>query len=147
MEEREYSIDNTIVCNCKEIKVQEDDCDMALYHDILGYEKVDAAFEDSGVNLIHLGEDYEYYPIKIEELEKILKELKESGCNYISIDYNPDHPDYTFYGIDVHAATEEEIVTQEEKENKEFLEKTVKLRNAAKKYLEEAEKLENKIKK
>jgi hypothetical protein len=113
--------DNTIILN-SDIYKNSNDVDFELYNDILGKEKADAACDDSGVNTEYkgiYGKYYENIPIKIEYLKQILNELEKAGCNYISINYNCDHPDYSFYGVDVHAATESEI-SEINKKEKDF---------------------------
>ena len=40
-------------------------------------------------------------PIKIEDLEKHLKELKDKGCNYVAFDYNIDHYEYVIEGYSI----------------------------------------------
>lgn len=113
------TVDNTIIIT-ELVESSSPDVDQELYYDILGAEKVDAAYEDDGVNLEGNGSHNDSYPISIEYLKQVIKELEEKGCNYMSFDYNCDHPDYTFYGFDVHAATEDEVseIEKIEKERK-----------------------------
>ena len=113
------TVDNTIIIT-ELIETSSPDVDHELYYNILGSEKVDAAYEDDGVNLEGNGAYNESYPISIEYLKDVIKVLEEKGCNYMSFDYNCDHPDYTFYGFDVHAATEDEVseIEKIEKERK-----------------------------
>jgi len=113
----ELTTKNTIVCVSK-LEVTSDDVDMNLKYDVLGQELTDEAYEDTGVNVINKG----YFPsdshsIKIEELKEILLKLENTGCNYVSINYNCDHTDYTFVGVDAHVATDEDIKEELEKEN------------------------------
>jgi hypothetical protein len=51
----------------------------------------------------------ESYPVSIEKIEKILAELKESGCNHVEIMYHTDHIGYILTGVDIHVSTKEEI--------------------------------------
>ena len=75
--------------------------------------------------------------------KQIIIEAEKAGCNYLSIDYNCDHPDYTFYGLDVHPASKEEINFIENKEKKEEKEDYAqKLRNQASEILKEANRIE-----
>ena len=89
------------------------------------------------------------HPIKIRELEKVISKMKKSGCNYISIDYNCDHPDYTFCGIDAHQATDEEVKEEIEKDkNKKLYAAQERLKNLEKNrntILEEIEKIKNDV--
>jgi hypothetical protein len=126
------TVDNTIVCIFKKEENSEH-LISELEVDILGKERVDAAYEKSGPNMISKG-NYENYPIKIDELRKILTNIENSGCNYVSIDYHCDHEEYEFYGADVHAATEEEIREENDKEkNKSLIAAETYLKNLDKK--------------
>jgi hypothetical protein len=137
---KNMTVDNTIVIHLKS-DVSTGEVDFDMYSDVLGQEKVDAAYENGGVNTIDKGGYFEGYPLKIDVLKKIIADLEKQGCNYVSIDYNCDHPDYTFYGVDVHSTTQEEI--DEVNKNKvERLAKTEKLRKDAEKLINEANNLE-----
>lgn len=48
-------------------------------------------------------------PIKIEDLENILKTMKEKGATHISLDYHCDHLGYEMSGYIIKGATPEEI--------------------------------------
>ena len=105
------TIKNTIICDVKFEKTS-GEVDFDLKVDILGEKNVDESYSGDIDNMIHIidkGLDVDKYPIKIETLRKILDNFEKDGCNYISIDYNCDHTDYTFYGSDVHTLTEIEI--------------------------------------
>jgi len=134
------TVDNTIVVHLK-ADVSTGEVDFDMYSDVLGQDKVDAAYEEEGVQSIDKGGFLEGYPLKIDVLKKIIADLEKQGCNYVSIDYNCDHPDYTFYGVDVHAATEEEIDEVINKDKNERLVKAEKLRQEAEKLINEANKL------
>ena len=112
------TVDNTIIIT-ELVETSSPEVDQELYYNILDAEKVDAAYEEDGVHLEGNG-SHNDYPISIEYLKQVIKELEEKGCNYMSFDYNCDHPDYTFYGFDVHAATEDEVseIEKIEKERK-----------------------------
>lgn len=56
----------------------------------------------------------ESHPIHIEEVIKVLNDMKEKGCNYVEIMYHTDHIGYVFTGLDVHVASEKEIAKHEE---------------------------------
>jgi hypothetical protein len=112
-----------IICNTKK-QITTDDVDHLMYHDILGkktvnkiYDSNDLRFDvvENGVGLA------DAYPVKIETLKEIIAELEKDGCNYLTVDYNCDHPDYTFYGIEVHAATDAENIEIEENETQKEL--------------------------
>lgn len=136
-----YTTDNTIICKFKTEKYSEE-LRNYLEVDILGLERVDAAYEDDGVNFFVKG-DHENYPIKIDYLRNILSDIEKSGCNCVAIDFHPDHFEYDFYGADVHAATEEEIKEEEEKEkNKSLIEAETYLKNLDKKREELIKKIE-----
>jgi hypothetical protein len=136
-----YTPDNTIFSVVK-IDESTGELDFDLYEDILGKEKVDAAYDEDGVQFISKGYDPDNHPVKIEDLEKFLEKAKKAGCNYISIDYNGDHPDYTFFGVDIHQATDEEIKEELDKESKERLAKAEKFRQEIERLENEAKKLE-----
>jgi hypothetical protein len=103
-----------IVKNVGEICTEE--IDFKFYNDLFGEETVqemydgdehpsDFIIDDSSID-IHL--------MSIEYLESIIAELKAKGANYVAIDYNCDHPDYTIHGCSVQEASSETI--QEAKE-------------------------------
>jgi hypothetical protein len=136
---REFTTDNTIIVkNIFESTTGEIDFDM--YDDILGHEKVEVAYESNGVETV--GDFFDAKPLKIEVLKQIIADAEKEGCNYITIDYNCDHPDYTFYGVDVHSATDEEIKEIHNKEKKSKEEKAKRLREQAERFTAEAKKLE-----
>lgn len=139
------TVNNTITCNCK-IEDYTDELDFILVNDIFGKENADKIYDELGPNFIYKGKDYPNSPVKIETLKKMLSELEDKGCNYVSIDYHCDHIEYDIFGLDVHSSTEKEIEEYENKERNEMLQKTSKLREAAKKYIEEAEKIEKTLK-
>jgi len=105
---------NSIVCDGK-LELTSDEVDIDLKFDVLGKKLANRAYAKDGFNLIEKGIITENHPIKISLLEEILDKLKKSGCNYVEIDYNCDHPDYTFCGVDVHIASKEELEEQNEK--------------------------------
>lgn len=127
---------NTIVCDAK-LEISSD-VNADIDYDILGTEFADIANEEDGVHKIEKGIYTEQYPIKIDELKKIIDKFESIGCNYVSIDYNCDHPDYIFCGVDVHVATEEEIEEENEKER-------TKLLIQAEQYLKNLEKTREKV--
>ena len=144
--EKDLTINNTITYDCKVEKIT-GEVDFELYNDVLGKKEVDRIYEEEdGVNRIYNGKDFQNSPIKIETLKQILLELEKNGCNYVSIDYHCDHIEYEVYGVDVHVATEEEIVEYENKERSKMLKQTSELRKAAKEYLEKAEEIEKNLK-
>jgi hypothetical protein len=51
----------------------------------------------------------ENYPMKIDDVTKILETLKKEGCNYVEMSYHGDHISYIFNGILVRESTPEEI--------------------------------------
>lgn len=110
--------DNTIIIK-ELIQTISYDVDQELYYNILGAEKVDAAYEEEGVHL-EGDEHNDSYPISIDYLKTVLEKMEKEGCNYISFHNYNHHSDYTFYGFDVHAATEDEVfeIEKEEKESK-----------------------------
>lgn len=141
MRKTNYTKDNTIVIDVK-TKEYSGEVDLEMYDDVLGKEKVENAYEENGVNTIDKGDRIDGYPVKIEVLKRAIEKFEKEGCNYISIEYNCDHPDYTFYGVDVHAASEEEIEEISNKEKKEKEEKAAMLRKKAEEFEREAKKLE-----
>lgn len=139
--------ENTIICIGK-IEETSTEVDNDLKYDVLGKKLADAAYEDhDGFNMIDKGIFTDNHPIKISELEKVISKMKKSGCNYISIDYNCDHPDYTFCGIDAHQATDKEVKEEIEKDKnkklyaaEEHLKNIEKSRTAVLKEIEELKK-------
>ncbi len=135
-----YTPDNTIVENVKIVE-HSDDVNYDMYDDILGTEKTNQAYEENGVNIIHIGNIVENTPIKIEYLKKIIDKFENEKCNYISIEYNIDHSEYLFYGVDTQVATENDIENFLEKDKEEKEKKAAFLRKKADEMLKEAEKL------
>jgi len=144
MKKREYTPDNTIVVHTK-IEHSTGESDFEMYEDILGIEKVNAAYDYAGVNTIEEGVFLDGYPVKIELLKSFIDKAEKEGCNYIGIEYNCDHPDYTFFGVDVHVASEEELEEIYNKEKMKNEEKAKRLREQAERFMTEAEKLEEKL--
>jgi hypothetical protein len=120
-------LNTRIICNTKK-EISTDDVDHFMYHDILGKSIVNKVYDSTDLSLrIDVVENgvglADAYPVKIETLKEIIAQLEKEGCNYLTVDYNCDHPDYTFYGIEVHAATDaENIEIEEAKIQKELLE-------------------------
>jgi serine phosphatase RsbU (regulator of sigma subunit) len=141
------TIDNTLV---SEVKGQKSSSDLNCEYefDLLGEERYNAVYENDFVQVIDKGPRLEQYPISIEKLRDILDVLEKNECNYVSIDYNCDHPDYTFYGVDIHVATQAEIDEADEKEKQTELEEInkslAKLEKEKERILKLAEKLKTK---
>lgn len=53
-------------------------------------------------------------PIRIDEVEKLLAELKEKGCSHVEIDWHCDHLNYELHGYEIRKATREELDNKEE---------------------------------
>lgn len=49
-------------------------------------------------------------PIKIDDLQSILRTLKGKGCNYVAIKFHSDHQEYEFDGVHISLATQDEII-------------------------------------
>lgn len=107
------TVDNTLVSNVI-LEVSSSDLDSDYEFDLFGKERYDAAC--TPFKVVDKGIQIEQYPISIEKLRDILDIFEKNECNYVAIDYNCDHPDYTFYGIDMHVATQAEIDEEDEKE-------------------------------
>lgn len=130
------TIKNSIVCVGK-LEENSDELDSELKFDILGEELSNKAYDEDGFNMIDKENYAENIPIKIEKLEKVIERFKKDGCNYISIDYNCDHNEYIFYGVDVHIASEEELKEQYEKDRiKDLTSAEMSLANIDKKRVE-----------
>ncbi len=137
------TVDNTLVSEVKGYKDSPD-----LYNDyefdLLGKERYRAAWEEDCVQMIDKGTRIEQFPFSIEKMRKILNKLEKNGCNYVAIDYNCDHPNYTLYGVDIHVATQAEIDEADEKDKQAELEEInrslAKLEKEKKRILELAEK-------
>jgi len=117
--------------------------DFEMYEDILGHDNVEIAYEENGVETIHKGEYYDNWSMKIEDLKNIIAEAESKGCNYIAIDYNCDHPDYKFFGVNVHPATEAEleVFAKEDKMKKD--EEAERLLQQAETLIKRAKQLKN----
>lgn len=127
------TVKNTIICDVK-AKITSGEVDWELKCDVLGKKNVNDSYEsddlDDMVRIIDKGLATQEYPIEIAKLRKILSKLEKQGCNYVSMYYNCDHPDYTFHGADVHVASETEISEHVETEkNKKLKEIEIVLKN------------------
>jgi len=120
MKTTKRTIDNTLVSNVI-LEVSTQDLNYDYEFELLGEERYNEAWDKDCVQVIDKGLQIEQYPFSIEKLRKILDSLEDNGCNYVSIDYNCDHPDYTFYGVDIHVALQEEVDEEDEKERKREL--------------------------
>lgn len=61
---------------------------------------------------IHESESYwkgETSPISIEELERIIAELKRNQCTHTEIMWHTDHREFIFNGMEIRKASDEEI--------------------------------------
>lgn len=65
----------------------------------------DELFQDAG----------EHHPIKIDDMITILNELKEKGCNYVEIVYNPDVYRYNLIGVGIQKASAADVEEYERK--------------------------------
>ena len=101
----------------KEIgEITTEEIDFKLYTDLFGEKQVHEIYEEEHPSdYIIDNSSTSNYQMSIEYLENIIAQLKVKGANYVSIDYNCDHPDYTFSGYSVGEATKEDI---QERDNK-----------------------------
>lgn len=81
-------------------------------------------------------------PIKINEVIKILNDMKEKGATHVEIDYHVDHRSYIFNGVEIRKATEKEC-SDTLKKLKEIQQQ--KKKEQIEKYKREIDKLENEI--
>lgn len=95
-----------------------DELDFKLYDDLFNEEVVDQIYDEERHPLdFIIGDDYGSGSIiSIEYLEEMLEIVKDSGANYVSIDFNIDHPDFTFSGYSIEPATDTEIELHHQKE-------------------------------
>ncbi len=97
-------MENKIYYTIKLIEfIETEELDFVLYDEILG-EK----WEDHDKNQIG-NFNSDSCPIKINTLLSVLKEFKDKGANYVSIDENCDHHSYEFNLYDIHKSSKEEI--------------------------------------
>ena len=107
--------------------------------DLLGKENADNAY---GINTIEKGNVYLHpYPVKISVLKEIIAKAEEKGSNYMTVDYNCDHNEYEFAGIEIRVPDDMEIEEANNKEKTKNQKAAENLRNRAQKLIEEAEKL------
>lgn len=109
-----FNTKNTIIIENK-FEISSNELEDELRYDVLGSELADEAYENDGFHTIEIHNNIyaDTLPIKISTLKEYIEQLEKSGCNYVAIDYNCDHSEYTFVGIDAHAASEQEV--EEEK--------------------------------
>jgi hypothetical protein len=100
---------------------QSSELDFEMYDDALGHDNVEKAYDENGIQTIYRkgGMYHDSYPIKIDDLKRIISKAEKAGANYIAIDYNCDHPDYTFFGLDIHAATHTELAEHNNQQRKQ----------------------------
>ena len=48
-------------------------------------------------------------PVNVDEIIKLLSEIKEDGCNFAQIRYHEDHLCYEIIGLEIRTSTEDEI--------------------------------------
>jgi hypothetical protein len=97
--------------------------DFQLYEELFGEETVNQIYEDGVPSDYIIDNSFvDEQFILINELETIIKKLKQTGSNYVSISYNSNHPDYIFTGLKIRVSTESEIIEYNKK-----LEKTREL--------------------
>lgn len=132
MKKRKLTPQNTITIATTFNKGGTPELDFEMYDDVLGHDNVQKAYDEDGIETIYMkgGMFHDSYPIKITELRKLIAKISSTGANYVAIDYNCDHPDYTFIGLDIHAATAAEL---EEYDNQQKKIEDVKLENLRKK--------------
>lgn len=107
-------------------EITTEDIDFKLYTDLFGGKQVDEIYEEGHPSDFIIDKSSsDKYQMSIEYVETILAELKAKGANYVSIDYNCDHPDYTFKGYSINETTKEEI-DDREKQLKLKMEKQAK---------------------
>ena len=86
----------------KEIKIEKL---VEFVTDELDFAFIDQVNEDGEpYEVIYAGENVNFmdsYPIKLEEIEKQIKRLKNANCNYISFNYDADHYQYIIEGSKV----------------------------------------------
>lgn len=106
--------------------VNSDELDFKMYDELFGRKVVDSIYDDddkSPSDFIIGDELYGRSIISITYLEEIINKLKSLGANYVSIDYNEDHPDFNFSGCLIDTASPEDIEiyfqVEEQKRSKE----------------------------
>jgi hypothetical protein len=98
-----------------------DEVDFKLYNDLFGKKQVDEIYEESHPSDYIIDKSsITMFPISIEYVESIMAKLKAKSANYVAIDYNYDHPDYTFHGCSINEATKENIQAKEDEENRKL---------------------------
>lgn len=135
--------DNTIVFNYKGKKIS-GEVDFDVRYDILGKKLADKGFDEDWFHEIADRSNYYDHPISIKDLKEMIKHFEDLGSNYVAIEYNPDHPDYTMIGLEVHKATQEEVDAEIERIELRKSESVESLRKQAEELLQKANKLEGK---
>ena len=108
--------------------------DLYTWDELFTEEETDEEFPEEILVNAEYGSDAR--PINIDELQKLIDELKEKGCTHVEIDYHCDHLNYDLYGYEIRRATKEELEAETKKE-----EESIKKRKE-----KEIENLKNKIK-
>jgi len=112
--------ENNTITIIDKISKRSSDLDYNLNVDIIGQKNVDSIYnadDFSAVNFIDNRKQSDSAPIKIKELKKIISKLEKDGSNYVMIDYNCDHIEFIFYGLDIHLSTKDEINEYNNREN------------------------------
>lgn len=114
-----FNTENTIVIENK-VEINSNELENELRYDVLGSELADKAYENGDFYTIEKNNNIyaDTRPIKISVLKKYIEQLEKSDCNYVAIDYNCDHSEYIFVGVDAHIASEDEINEEKEHLNK-----------------------------
>lgn len=139
--ETKITTDNTIVFNYKGKKIS-GEVDFDVRYDILGEKLADKGFDEDGFHEIEDRSNYYDHPISIKELKKMIKHFEDLGSNYVAIEYNPDHPDYTVIGLEVHKASQEEVDAEIERIELRKTRSAEALRKEAEELIQKAKKLE-----
>lgn len=95
---------NTYVSDVK-IKLSSDP--VQIHKNVLNMDTDELYLND--VVEIAKGEHLNIDPIDINVLKEFIAKIEANNCNYIAIYYHVDHNEYEFFGVDVHAADENEI--------------------------------------
>lgn len=131
---------NTITIEYIDFK-SKSEIDIDLYYEVLGRKDADEAYEEWGPHIIDTSPCYHNDPIKIDTLMKQLRQLKNSGANYVAIDYHCDHHEYNVEGYAIRRATDEDIAEEEKRVLAEKVEKANVLREEANRLIEQAQEL------
>jgi hypothetical protein len=96
-------------------EVETEELDLELYNPFFTDEEMENDYPSFIYENHDVGGWSEEDPIKIEDLQNLLEEIKNSGASHVEIMHHTDHHSYVLTPSIIRKATEEEIKENEER--------------------------------